>query len=102
MNEDGKMFGLTSGTVTTLGLIIGLYKSTKNVAIIIVGILSIALSDSFSDGLGFYYSQLVDHDPTGALNSGLTTFLFKLLIALSFIIPFMIFNIDLAVIVAII
>ena len=49
-------FGLVSGTIITLGLIIGLFSSTNSEKVIIAGIISIAIADSFSDALGMHIS----------------------------------------------
>ena len=82
------MFGLISGSITTLGIMVGLYNQTK--FIIISAILSVALSDSFSDGLGMYFSQRTDKSQDEAIQIGLRTSLYKMLITLSYIIPFLI------------
>jgi ABC-type uncharacterized transport system permease subunit len=55
--KKGIGFGLTSGIITTLGLIVGLHSGTHSVNIIISGILIIAIADSFSDALGVHISE---------------------------------------------
>lgn len=45
----GFSFGLTSGVITTLGLIVGLHSSTHSDLSVIGGILSIAIADAMSD-----------------------------------------------------
>jgi len=54
--KKGLSFGLTSAVITTLGLITGLDASTGSSLIIISGILTIAIADSFSDALGMHVS----------------------------------------------
>lgn len=54
--NSGFSFGLTSGIITTLGLLIGL-SGTENKIIIITGILTIAIADAFSDALGVHISK---------------------------------------------
>jgi len=53
----GLGFGITSGVITTLGVIIGLYASVGSRLAVIGGILSVALADSFSDALGMHISE---------------------------------------------
>ena len=53
----GVSFGLPSGIVTTLGLMVGLYSSTQSQYIVIGGILTIAIADSFSDAMGMHFSH---------------------------------------------
>jgi VIT1/CCC1 family predicted Fe2+/Mn2+ transporter len=50
-------FGMTSGIITTLGLIVGLHSGTHSQIVIIGGILTIAIADSFSDALGIHISE---------------------------------------------
>ena len=47
----GMSFGLTSGIITTLGLIVGLHSGTHSKLAVIGGILTIAMADAFSDAL---------------------------------------------------
>ena len=51
----GNIFGMISGVITSLGLIYGLYGANISKKPIIIGLLSIAISDSISDALGIYY-----------------------------------------------
>ncbi len=53
----GFSFGLTSGIITTLGLMIGLYSGTNSQLVVIGGILTIAIADSMSDALGIHISE---------------------------------------------
>jgi len=62
--KTGISFGLTSGTITTLGLMIGLNSGTNSRGIIIGGILTIAIADSLSDALGIHISEEADHTRT--------------------------------------
>ncbi|MBW1641510.1 MAG: VIT1/CCC1 transporter family protein, partial [Deltaproteobacteria bacterium] len=52
----GISFGLTSGTITTLGLMVGLHSGTHSRMVVIGGILTIAVADAFSDALGIHIS----------------------------------------------
>ena len=53
----GLGFGLTSGIITTLGIIVGLDASTNSKIVVIGGILFIAVTDSLSDALGMHISE---------------------------------------------
>ena len=53
----GFSFGLTSGIITTLGLIVGLHSSTHSKLVIIGGILVIAIADALSDAMGMHISE---------------------------------------------
>ena len=93
----GQLFGLISGTVTTIGVIVGLWQSHNNVSVIIAAIMSIALSDSFSDGFGMYFSQRTHLDITEARAIGLQTTFYKFLVTVSYIIPFLVVDINTAI-----
>lgn len=96
--KKGLNFGLTSAVITTLGLITGLDSSTGSRLVIISGILTIAVADAFSDALGMHISVESEnhHSPREVWEATLATFLSKLIFALSFLIPFILFNITLA------
>lgn len=53
--KTGLCFGLTSATITTLGLMVGLHSFSGSKAVIIGGILTIAIADAFSDALGYMF-----------------------------------------------
>lgn len=55
--KSGVSFGLISGVITNLGLIIGLSSGTQSRFAVIGGILSIAIADSMSDALGLHVSE---------------------------------------------
>ena len=55
--KKGLGFGLTSGIITTLGLIIGLSAGTHSKIAVIGGILTIAFADALSDSLGIHISE---------------------------------------------
>ncbi len=85
----GISFGLTSGVITTLGLMSGLNASTGSRSIVIGGILTIAVADAFSDALGIHMSEESEdtHSPREIWSSSITTFITKFLTSLSFLIP---------------
>lgn len=95
-------FGLTSGVITTLGLIVGLHSSTKSDIAVISGILIIAIADSMSDALGIHISEESSSKSTkGIWEATITTFISKLIFALSFIVPVIIFKLNTAIIISI-
>jgi VIT1/CCC1 family predicted Fe2+/Mn2+ transporter len=97
-------FGLTSGIITTLGLVVGLNSGTHSSKIVIGGILIIAIADALSDALGIHVSEESDtHKTTRQIwMSTIATFLSKLIIASTFIVPILIFSLSTAIIVSII
>ena len=92
-------FGLTSGIITTLGLIMGLYSATAEKNIVLGGILIIALADALSDALGVHVSEESESKNTTKQiwESTLATFISKLVVALTFIIPVLLFDLTTAV-----
>jgi VIT1/CCC1 family predicted Fe2+/Mn2+ transporter len=98
----GFSFGLTSGIITTLGLIVGLHGTTNSSLIIIGGILTIAIADAFSDSLGIHISQESDNRSTKDIwESTVSTFLTKFFFAMTFIIPVLLLDITTAITVSI-
>jgi len=102
--EVGLSFGLTSGIITTLGLLIGLNSGTHNYLIVVGGILTIAIADSLSDAMGIHISEETENRHTNKeiWESTLSTFLCKFIIALSFIVPVLLLSLDIAIWVCII
>jgi len=100
----GFNFGTTSAIITTLGLMVGLYSSVGSRLAIIGGIITIAVADAFSDALGIHISEEDEgkHTQKEIWESTFSTFFFKFIFASVFLIPFLIFNIKIAVIVSII
>jgi VIT1/CCC1 family predicted Fe2+/Mn2+ transporter len=97
----GFSFGLTSGIITTIGLLIGL-SGTNNKLIIITGVLTIAIADSFSDALGIHVSEESDkkNSKKDIWKSTVTTFITKFVIASSFLIPIIFLDINEAIFVS--
>jgi len=100
----GFSFGLTSGVITTLGLMIGLYSGTNSKLVVIGGVLTIAFADAFSDSLGIHISKESEKRITRKKVWAVTisSFTTKLIIALTFIIPILLFKLSLAVLISII
>lgn len=102
--KKGLSFGLTSAVITTLGLLVGLNSSTGSKLAIISGILIIAIADAFSDALGIHVSEESNegNNQRHVWEATIVTFLAKLIFALTFIIPFLFFDLNISTIVAII
>jgi len=100
----GLNFGITSAIITTLGLFIGLVSATNNKLIAISGILTIAIADAFSDALGIHLSEESDkkNKQKDIWQATITTFFTKLIIALTFLIPILLFSLQTAIIICII
>ncbi|MFA6119174.1 MAG: hypothetical protein WCT85_01315 [Parachlamydiales bacterium] len=98
--KTGFGFGIGSGIITTLGLMIGLFSTTNSKGIVIAGILTIAIADSCSDALGIHVSQesLGNHTNKEIWFSTLYTFLSKFFVTLTFLPIIIIFNLTLGII----
>ena len=100
----GFSFGLTSGIITTLGLIVGLHSSTHSALVVIGGILVIAIADALSDALGIHISEEseIKHSAREIWESTITTFLSKFVFALTFIVPVLLFPLFTAIIISVV
>lgn len=99
----GVSFGLTSGVITTLGLIVGLDSGTHSRAVVLGGIITIAIADAFSDALGIHMSEESENKHTAReiWESTIATFLSKFVIAMTFLVPMVLFQLSTAVIVSV-
>ncbi len=95
----GLSFGLTSGIITTLGLMVGLNSSTHSKLVVIGGVLTIAVADALSDALGIHVSEEseVKHSTREIWESTVYTFFSKFIVALSFVVPILLLPLSLAV-----
>jgi len=100
--KTGFSFGVTSGVITTLGLMVGLYSGTHSKLVIIGAVLTIAIADAFSDALGIHISEESENKHTTAeiWQSTISTFLSKFFFAITFIVPVILFRLTLAIIVS--
>lgn len=99
----GLSFGLTSGVITTLGLMVGLHAGTHSKLAVIGGILTIAIADAFSDALGIHVTQEAEnqHSTAHIWESTAMTFLAKFLVALTFLIPVLVWSLETAILASI-
>jgi VIT1/CCC1 family predicted Fe2+/Mn2+ transporter len=97
--QTGVHFGLTSGIITTLGLMVGLHSGTHSLLAVVGGILTIAVADACSDALGMHIAEEAENVHTTAevwIATG-ATFLTKLLMALTFLVPVLLFSLPTAI-----
>ena len=102
--KTGFSFGLTSGVITTLGLMVGLYSSTHLKPVVVAGILTIAIADAFSDAMGIHISEESEgkHTVKEIWESTVSTFVTKFVFALMFVVPVLLLQLSTAVIVCVI
>ncbi len=102
--KTGFCFGLTSGIITTLGLMVGLSSGTGSKLAVIGGILTIAVADAFSDALGIHISEEAEnaHSTREVWESTVFTFPSKFLVAMTFVVPVLLFDLSKAIIASLI
>ena len=100
----GFSFGLTSGIITTLGLMVGLNSGTHSKLAVLGGILTIAIADAFSDALGIHVSEESEnkHTESEIWQATISTFLTKFIFASTFVIPVLLFELRYAIMVSVI
>jgi len=100
--KKGFGFGITSGIITTLGLMVGLFSSTNSKIVVLGGILMIAIADAMSDALGIHLSEELSGKTCKEVwESTISTFVFKFIFATIFVIPILIFKLQLAIILSV-
>ncbi len=89
----GICFGFTSGVITTLGRMVGLHSGTHSVPAVLGGILTIAIADAMSDALGIHISEESSKASTHqqVWKTTISTFLSKFFMALTFVLPVLLF-----------
>ena len=102
--KTGVCFGLTSGVITTMGLMVGLNSGTHSRLAVLGGVLTIAVADAFSDALGIHIAEESEniHTPWEIWQATIATFLSKFLFALTFAVPVLVLELSTAVIVSIV
>lgn len=98
----GVYFGTTSGVITTLGVIIGLNAGTESLVAVVGGILVIAVADAMSDALGIHLAQESDSAVSDKQVWAATfaTFFAKFITTLSFVLPFVLLPLAMAILVS--
>ncbi|KPV41538.1 hypothetical protein AN478_02955 [Thiohalorhabdus denitrificans] len=102
--KTGLHFGLTSGVITTLGLVVGLHAGTHSELAVIGGILTIAVADALSDAMGIHVSrEAEDIYLTRELwVATAATFVVKLVIAVTFLVPVLFLTLPGAIVVSVV
>lgn len=98
----GFSFGLTSGVITPLGLMVGLNAGTHSRLAVIGGIVTIAVADAFSDALGIHIAE--ESKNNGSVSevweSTIAALLAKFLTALTFVVPVLLLPLEEAMMVS--
>ena len=99
---------MTSGVITSLGMIVGLHSATSSRLVVISGIIIMAIADGLSDAAGVHISEeselekgIAKHTQKEIWAATLFTFISKLTFTLTFAVPFLFFYLKTAVLVAI-
>lgn len=97
--KTGLSFGLTSAIITTLGLMVGLHSFSGSRSIILGGILTIAIADACSDAFGIHIAEESEtiHTNKEIWVATITTFVTKFGFALTFIVPVIVFELEMAI-----
>lgn len=95
----GFSFGVTSGIITTLGMMVGLHSGTHSQLVVVGGIVTIAVADAFSDALGIHISEEAEnvHTDREVWTATLATFWAKFLCAMTFLVPILWFPLPVAI-----
>ena len=99
----GFNFGLTSGIITTLGLMVGLHSSTHSKLVVIGGIFTIAIADALSDAVGIHMVEESENKHTAeeVWKSTFSTVYFKFIFPSIFILPVMLIELSKAIVISI-
>lgn len=102
--KTGFSFGLTSGIITTLGLMVGLHSGTHSKLAVLGGVLTIAIADSLSDAFGIHLSEETEgvHNLKEIWTATISTFLAKFIFTITFLFPILIFKLSTAILISII
>lgn len=101
--KTGLSFGLTSGVITTLGLMVGLHAGTHSRAVVLGGILTIAVADALSDAMGIHLAEESKNSGPAShvWEATLATFAAKFVIAGTFVVPVLTRPLDQAIVISI-
>jgi predicted adenylyl cyclase CyaB len=92
-------FGITSGILTTTGVLVGVNSATADRLSVVAAVVSIAVADSCSDAFGMYMSKVSERGvaPRQALRYALGTLLGKAFLPLTFLVPLLVLPLGVAV-----
>ncbi len=104
----GISFGITSGVITSLGMIVGMYSATNSKLAVIASIITMAIADGLADAAGQHMSEESEIENGKAVHthkevwmSTLFTFLSGCGSILSFVPFFLLFPLNTAIIIGI-
>ena len=102
--EKGIGFGVTSGVITTLGMMVGLDAGTNSSLAVIVGVFAVAISDSLSDAMGVHNAEEVStrRSKKDLWQLTFATFLSKFFFTLTFAVPVLLLDLPVAILVSVI
>lgn len=101
--KTGLSFGLASGVITTLGLMVGLHAGTHSKSAVIGGIATIAIADALSDALGIHIAEESKNNgrEVEIWEATVATFAAKLIVAGTFAVPVLFLPLDQAVMISV-
>lgn len=88
--RQGLIFGVSSGVITTSGVLSGLVQTSISPIILIVTVVSLAISDGVAESYGLFISKKVEKPKDnggGPVKSFLGLLFTKMFVVLSFLIP---------------
>ena len=82
---------------------VGLYSGTHSKLVVLGGIITIAIADAFSDALGIHISEESEnkHTTKEIWEATISTFLFKFIFAMTFVVPVLVCPLTTAIVVSI-
>ncbi|KAA3627030.1 MAG: hypothetical protein DWQ09_14250 [Proteobacteria bacterium] len=100
----GLSFGLTSGVITTLGLMVGLHSGTHSTLAVAGGVITIAIADACSDALGIHVAEesRATRNTLAIWEATIATLITKMAVALTFLVPIFLFELSTAIVVAVV
>ncbi len=100
--KTGTGFGLTSGVITTLGLMVGLHAGTHSTTAVLGGVVTIAIADALSDALGIHVAEEAhpERSTRHVWQATAATFVAKFFTAISFVVPLLLFELATAIVVS--
>jgi predicted adenylyl cyclase CyaB len=92
-------FGITSGILTTVGVLVGVNSATASQLSVIAAVTAIAVADSCSDAFGMYLAKVSERgaSPRQAIRFALGTLAGKAVFPLTFIVPLLFLPLTVAV-----
>jgi predicted adenylyl cyclase CyaB len=93
------VFGITSGVLTTIGVLVGVHSATSSRLSVIAAVAAIAVADSCSDAFGMYMAKASERGGSArqALRFALGTLAGKAVLPLTFIVPLLLLPLNVAV-----